>query len=79
MINSKWAITNLFNCETVEDSCAYTKIRVTAEIVLDFGANVHHINTDEVKIRLQHAVKDAVWFDGTPRKPCNAKDGDNAK
>ena len=78
MTNSKLAITNFFNCETTEDSEAFTKVRVAAEIVLDFN-EIHHVNTDEVKTKLQQAVKDAVWFDSTPRKPCNAKESDNAK
>ena len=75
MTNSKLAITNFFNCETTEDSEAFTKVRVVAEIVLDFQ-EIHHVNTDEVKYRLQKAVQDAVWF---KEKPCKPKEGDNAK
>ena len=75
MTNSKLAITNFFNCEATEDSEAFTKVRVVAEIVLDFR-EIHHVNTDEVKYRLQKAVQDAVWF---KEKPCKPKEGDNAK
>ena len=75
MTNSKLAITNFFDCETMEDREDFTKVRVTAEIILNFQA-VNHINTNEVKTKLQQAVKDAVWFDNPPRKP---KEGDNAK
>ena len=75
MTNSKLAITNFFNCETTEDSEAFTKVRVVAEIVLDFR-EIHHVNTDEVKYQIQKAVQDAVWF---KEKSCKPKEGDNAK
>ena len=51
------------------------KVRVAAEIILGYP-DIHHIDTSEVKARLQQAVKDAVWIDAPPSNP---KEGDNEK
>lgn len=76
MTNSKLALTTFFDFDTVEDNEAFTKVRVTAEITLYFRGLIHHVNTDEVRTRLQQAVVDAVWFND---RTCKPKEADGEK
>ena len=50
-----------FDCKTVESEGQFPKVLVTAEIVVDTG-EIHHVNTDEVKMALVKSVQGAVWY-----------------
>ena len=61
MRNCKMAAPIYFDCKTVESEGQFPKVLVTAEIVVDTG-EIHHVNTDEVKMALVKSVQGAVWY-----------------
>lgn len=54
--NSKYAVATFFDCDTIEDWQSCPKIRINAEVAVEYG-KIMQINTKAIKTAIEEAVK----------------------
>ena len=57
----KMALIRFFDLRTCEDVGSYPKVDISATVMIDKGM-IHHVNTDEIKVAIEKAVKTSVWL-----------------